>query len=272
MRPVPFLARSAAVLGLAGALALPVAAGPGVPPLLDTVLRKMAADQERWACTWTSVYTFIRDHPEGTTQFLADPSLPYAEQWKPRLISGKPPTEKALQDFRKNGEKQGRERELKQPPADGLPYQVHMVLDYNLVNQQAVAYYDEAVLVREEGGTAIFDVPLHSNNPVPVDIWGHFHLVLRVNRQLANIEHASIPLRTPIWFIKVRAYHIDTDFRTVDPAFGGVPAAMDAVIDVSIFLKKYYFRQQVTWTDYRRVIPYGDRFNVRIGPLRTLGF
>jgi hypothetical protein len=232
----------------------------------------MAADQQHWACTWTSVYTFVRDHPEGTTQFLADPSQPYAEQWKPRLISGKPPSEKALQDFRKGGEKHGQDRESKQPSADGLPYQTHMVLDYSLVDQRAVAYYDEAVLVRDEGGTEIFDVPLHSDNPVPVDFWGHFHLVLRINRNLANIEHVSIQLRVPIWFIKVRDFHIETDFRTVDPAFGAVPAAMDAQIDVAIFFKKYYFRQQCTWADYRRVTPYGDRFNVRIGPLRTLGF
>ncbi len=273
MRLASLLPRSVAFFA-AAALAQPMRAAPGVPPLLDAVLRKMAADQQRWACTWTSVYTFVRGHPEGTTQFLSDPSQPYAEQWKPRLMSGKPPTEKALEDFRKGGEKHGRDQEAKQERelSDGAPYQAHMVLDYSLVNQQAVAYYDEAVLVRDEGGTAVFDVPLHSDNPVPMDFWSHFHLVLRVNRRLANIEHVSIQPRRPPWFIKVHDFHIDTDFRTVDPACGGVPAAMDAVIDVSIFLKKYYFRQQCTWTDYRRVKPYGDRFNVKIGPLRTLGF
>lgn len=254
--------------------AVPAAGSPGVPPLLDAVLRKMAADQDHWACTWSSVYTHAKGHPEGMTKFRSDPSQPYPEQWKPLLISGRPPSEKTMQDFQKRGEKHGEDLERRAPnePAAPEAYQVHMVLDYNLAAQQAVAFYDEAAEVREDGEAVVFDVPLHSDNPVPLDVWSHFHLLVRVNRRLANLEHVSIVLRTPLWLVKVREFHIETDYRTIDPAFGAVPVSMNAVIDVSALFKGVYLKQDSTYTEYRRVTPFGDRFQVKIGPLRTLGF
>jgi hypothetical protein len=95
---LPFAQTSVACI--CGALAVSAAAGSGVPPLLDRALLKMAANQERWASTWTSVYSYTRDHPQGATVIHTDPSLPYPEQRHPVLIAGHPPSEKILGNFR----------------------------------------------------------------------------------------------------------------------------------------------------------------------------
>jgi hypothetical protein len=270
MRLKPHLAL---VVAVCGALADSAAGNPGVPPLLDATLRKMGADQGHWACTWNSVYTFSQGHPQGMTSFSSDPSQPYGEQWRPLLMNGRPPTEKVLESFRQAGEKKGQELDRKQnDSAESSAYRAHMTLDYNIMDQQAVAYYDEAAVASADANTVFYDVPLHSSNPVPFDVWSHFHLIMRINRHTANIERVTILLRKPLWPIKVRHFQIDAEYRMVNPAFPAVPVVMHAEFYVSVLFKKYYFAQDCTWTEYRRVTPYGDHFKVRIGPLKSIGF
>ena len=246
-----------------------------MPPLLDAVLRKMARDQGHWAYTWTSVWSRRRGRPGAATRTVADPSRPYGQQWWPVLIDGHPPDAPTLQGIRDRGEREAREAENRPPSnEDSEPYAVHMTMDYSASgNQRPVALYDQAKPVQEDGDHVVFDVPLQSDRRTVVlpQFWRHFHLLVRVNRRAENLEHVAIVLQRPIALVRVRRFQIDTDYATVDPRYSAVETSMDAEFDATLLVEKYYFRQQVTCSDFRRVTPYGDRFQVRIGPLRSLG-
>jgi hypothetical protein len=206
---------------------------------------------------------------------VADPSRPYGQQWWPVLLDGHPPSAQALQEIRERGERQAREAENRPPSEDdGQPYAVHMTMDYSASgNQRPVALYDQARLVQEDGDHVVYDVPLRSDRQTLLlpQFWGHFHLLLRVNRRVDNLEQVSIALQRPIALVRVRRFEIDTDYATIDPRYSAVETSMDAEFDATLLFEKYYFRQQVTCSDFRHVQPYEDRFKVRIGPLRSLG-
>jgi hypothetical protein len=270
--PVP-LARIVCLAWVCAFIAAARAGPPGVPPLLNVALVKMAADQQRWAWTWTSVYTFVRDHPERPDVFRFDPSLPYADRSRPLLLKGGPPTAEALENFRRIREKQDHDISApEESPETAAPYPVHMALDYNLMNQQAVAYYDQASVASEDSQAVEFDVPLHSDHAIPFEVWTHFHLLLRINKDQHNLERLAILQRKSVWFAKVHQFVIEANYQTLDPKFGAVPIKMHAAMDLTVLFKKYYFGQDCTWTDYRRVVPWDSRFKVHIGPLRNLGF
>jgi hypothetical protein len=247
-----------------------------VPPLLDQALRRASIDQGHWAWTWTSVYHHSPTQSDGKSVMRNDPSKPEPEQTVPILIAGLPPTAKQFEDYKRLGAEKA--KRLADPPLGAsLPgdYEVHMGLGmYLAAGQQAVAYYDQATLASEDAASATFEVPLHSNKLgfIPIDLWGHFHMRIRIAKRGPNFEHASITVLKPIKFVKMKEADIEVNYSVIDPAYPAVITRFDAAIVGGILGHKEYLRQEAVDSDFVRVKPYSDRFEVKIGLLRTIGF
>ena len=94
LRLAPLFIALAGLTAVAGPPAL--TAAPEVPPLLLDALDKVAANFDRWAFTETRMMTDEHGVPQPETVVRFDPSKPYAEQYLPLKVNGKPPTGKQL--------------------------------------------------------------------------------------------------------------------------------------------------------------------------------
>ncbi len=247
------------------------AAVPEVPPLLLDALGKIAANFDRWAYTETRTFTDEHGVPKPDAVIRFDPSKPYAEQFLPLKIDGKPPTEKQLADFRKRGEKRG-ERLAKEEaegkvPGSELPR-------FRLAGSTASIDLAGATIESENADSVTYEVPLRNDGhgTLPVE---KFQLFARVNRTTHTFENVSLKVRSAFrvkLVLKVKTGEASVDFASVDPAHDPVPVELSGDATVTVFFLKFGGSFDVKRTEFVRVKPYGDRFGVKIGPLKALDF
>src|SRR5438270_61831 len=100
-RPLSGVAMSAFLVATIGVRA-------AVPALLDEAVQKVFRDTDRWAYT----QELVKKDAKGKTLTAAvvrfDPSKPYAQQYTPLLIDGKPPVAADLKEYQRKGEKRGK--------------------------------------------------------------------------------------------------------------------------------------------------------------------
>jgi hypothetical protein len=258
--------------GFAAAEDVPtLTAGPEIPPPLFDALAKVARNFDRWAYTETRIGTDEHGVPQPETVIRFDPSKPYAEQFLPLKIDGKPPTEHQLKEYRHRGEKRGEkfakeEAEGKapgsQPPRFGI---AGSTAGIDLVH---------AVVVSETPDSVTYEVPLRNDGhgTLPVE---KFQLFARVNRTTHAFENVALRVRSAFrvkLVLKVKTGEASVDFSTVDKEHDPAAVAMAGDATATILFLKIGGSFDVKRTDFQRVKPYGDRFGVKIGPLKALDF
>src|SRR5688572_13379575 len=155
------------------------AATPEEVALLKDAMKSSSQDTEHWAYTET---TSMRDKKgkkfeESVIRF--DPSKPYAEQYTPLSIDGKPPTEKHLKKYRKEGEKRGKqlrkaaESQKKKNPDDPPKLSIN--------DDKAVLDLDHSLVVREEAGRITMEIPLRveKGSDIPVE---KFEILVQIGK------------------------------------------------------------------------------------------
>jgi hypothetical protein len=268
LRPIFFLA----LAGLAAA-AEPVASAPDaeVPPLLMDALDKVAANFDRWAYTETQMMTDEHGVPQPETVVRFDPSKPFAEQYLPLKIKGKPPTEKQLQSFRKKGEKRAekfakQEAEGKAPGSE-LPR-------FKMGSSSASIDLARTIVVSDSADSVTYEVPLRNDGrgTLPVE---KFQLFARVSRTSHSFENVALKVRSAFrvkLVVKVKSGEGSIDFGMVDPTHDPVPLTMNGDATATVFFMKFGGSFDVKRTDFARVKPYSERFGVKIGPMKALDF
>jgi len=78
-----------------------------VPEPLAQALKTGVDEFDRRAYTETTWDVVGKNSTDGKTVVRFDPSKPYAEQYTPMQVNGKPPTAKEIKDYRKRGEDRG---------------------------------------------------------------------------------------------------------------------------------------------------------------------
>jgi hypothetical protein len=269
------LLRWASLAVLAAYSPAPAALGePGAdapPQLLGDAFDKLLANQGRWSYTESEILSGIPGNATGETIFLVDPSKPYAEQYKPVQVEGRPPGDGDRSRFRGLGERVAERRRREQEessahPGDRLRIRVNFhVVTPDLAHAAVLAEDAEGVTYRvplrtSAGGGSSFDT---------------FQLEVRVGKARREFEHATIRQRQPMriaFVVSVADAAIDLDFSPVDPRF---PAVVTHIAQ-SAKVHFVFFRRVVTFemrrSGFRRVTPYDERFGVKIGPLRTIDF
>ena len=262
-----FLLAGRAAAGLA-----PAAAGPeGVPPLLYAALAKVARNFDRWAFTETRNNTDEHGVPRPETVVRFDPSRPYAEQYQPLKIDGKPPTARQLKDFRRRGEKRG-ERLAREEAEGKIPGS--QPPRFSISGSTATVDLVHAAVVSETPDSVTYEVPLKNDGhgTLPVE---KFQLFARVNRQQGVFENVALRVRSAFrvkLVVKVKSGEASIDFGRVDPQHDPVPVEFTGDATATVLFMKFGGSFEVKRTDFQRVKPYGERFGVKIGPLKALDF
>ena len=242
-----------------------------IPPLLLDALGKMAANFDRWAYTETRMMTDEHGVPQPETVIRFDPSKPYEEQYQPLKIKGKVPTEKQRNDFRKKGTKRG-EKFAKQEaegkvPGSELPR-------FGFSGGTASIDLAHASITSENADSVTYEVPLKNDGhgTLPVE---KFQLFARVNRATHGFENVALKVRSAFrvkLVVKVKSGEASVDFGVVAPGRDAVPVAMSGDATATVLFMKFGGGFDVKRTEFARVKPYGDRFGVKIGPMKALDF
>lgn len=250
------------LLLLAGLGVSPLAAAPPAP--LDDALRKVAQDRGHWAYTQTDVVMNDKGKVLNQSTVRYDPSKPYAEQYVPLEIEGHPPTRADFEHYRLQGERLGKRTEKaadagQPPPGQTLGDLVDI---------------DHATVAAEDGTSITYDVPLRAdhNHRFPPD---KFQVRMKVNKAHRALEHIAVHLRAPlrlVLVVNVKSGELDVDFKPMDSLHNPPVTAIHGNGMLSILFVNVARDWDLKRTDFKRVTPFGERFNVRIGPVKALDF
>ncbi|MBS0662631.1 MAG: hypothetical protein JSR48_05160 [Verrucomicrobia bacterium] len=243
----------------------------GVPPLLYDALAKLAQNFDRWAFTETLQVMDDKGRKKHEAIVRFDPSKPYAEQFHPLSINGKPPTERQLKEYRKRGEKRG-DKLLKEEAEGKTP--ASEVPRFNINGGSASIDLGRATVVAEDEHTVTYEVPLKNDDraTIPVE---RFQLLGRVNRSTHAFENVSLRLKAAIrmkLIVKIKSGEASVDFGPVDATHAPVVKSVTGEAAASVLFLKFGGTVDVKRGDFKRVKPYGERFGVKIGPLKALDF
>ena len=246
-------------------------AAPEVPPLLLDALDKIAANFDRWAYTETQMLTDEHGVPQPETVLRFDPSKPYAEQYQVLKFKGKPPTEKVVKEFRKRGEKRG-EKFAKQEAEGKAPGSELPRFGFN--GGTASIDLAHAFVTAENADSVTYEVPLRNDGhgTLPVE---KFQLFARVNRTTHAFENVALRVRSAFrvkLVVTVKSGEASIDFAPVVPPHDPVPVRMNGDATATVLFLKFGGGFELKRTEFARVKPYGERFGVKIGPMKALDF
>lgn len=281
------LTRILFAVGLVASLTLSVrasaSAAPGTEPRPATVaeltlmmdaLTKTASELPRWAYTETRIIRDEKGREKTNTVVRFDPSKPYAEQWTPLSINGKPPSARELQRYRRQGERaeQADDKAERQPLPEG-----EVAVDRGRgrrVTLGEVLQTHAAKVVSANSTHIVYEIPLRKdrNERFPPE---KFEVLARVVRETRTLENVAVRLRESFrtnLVVKVKAGAGSLDFTTVDPARAPTLTQIRGDASASVFFVSVGGDLELTRTDFKAVKPYRERFEVQIGDIKALDF
>jgi hypothetical protein len=235
-----------------------------VPRPLQDALAKLAQDTDRWAYTQTLVERDDKGRVKQETVVRFDPSQPYAEQYRVLKVDGKEPSDGQVRKYRRQGEKRGEraEREEREGP-DPKRKTVGELMDL-----------DKATVAEETAQSITYAVPLkqEGNNRFPPE---KFQVTARVSKERGAFENVAVKLRAPIrekLVVNIKSGEGSIDFTPVDPKHAPQMTLVRGGGSGSIFFVPIGRHYELKREDFKRVKPFGDRFEVKIGPLKAIDF
>jgi len=224
----------------------------GCPEPLAAAIRSFGRDAGRWAYTQHIVQYDRKGRVEQEQVARYDPSQHYDAQWTLVKQNGKDATESQAKKFRKDRAKMGKNRRT---------------LGELLVLK-------EARLVRENGGELIYEVPLKKdeNNRLPPE---KFEVLVKVNRAPQTLRAIDVQLKKSwryVGVVNVKSGEAHLGFETVKPEHGPTVTSIIGEGRATILLVPVGAKGEVKRGDFKRVTPYDERFNVKIGPLKAIDF
>jgi hypothetical protein len=215
--------------------------------------------------------------PDGSlaeeTVIRIDPSQPYAQQRVPVKIRGETPTEKQLQDWAKVSETSAQRRfKLREAVAAGERDQ-----DFHLqvTNREVSPLFDEAKVIAEDGGTVTYEIPLRELGGPNAALVDDHQLVVRVNRESRVFEHATIRQMKMVRIVAGKYYDgvVEAEFAKPDAHYPSVPVRLTRTkTNKPLFGPRHTNTDRIDRRDFKRVTPYDERLNVKLGPLQLLDF
>lgn len=225
-----------------------------MPAPLEAALQKLMADDGRWAYTQTVKKFDRRGRPDGLQVERFDPSQPEEDQWTLLERDGRPVAEREQRAFRRKKDREMRRREEKS---------LGEVIDFE---RAAVVQADEAAVV--------YEVPLvpGASRRFPEE---KFTVFMTVHPERQTLEHFALKAREAFRMVgvaKIDRVEIDVSFAVVDPAHPPQPAVIAASGAGRVLFFPVGGAAEITWTDFKRVKPWKDRFVVEFGELKVLDF
>ena len=225
------------------------------PALLGDAIKKWIADEDHWAYTQRQR---VRDRTKPVVERVEryDPSQPDDQQWQLLEIDGKAPTADEIAAWRRRKGKEVKRRN-ERPLADYFDF-------------------DHATVAGETAESVRYDVPLHKEayRRVPLD---KIQVSVTVNKARRELESLAAGLKDPfrmaLGAAKVTDFGLDIHFRTIDAKYASQPDLIKASGSARVvFFFKISGDAEMTWSDFKRVKPFKERFDVKIGDLKALDF
>ncbi|MCB1104016.1 MAG: hypothetical protein H7A44_00810 [Opitutaceae bacterium] len=230
-------------------------AAAAVPALLEEALQKLQADENHWAYTQTTqVYDRKGEVDGGVTVERFDPSLPYDQQWTLLQQDGREPTAREERSWRKRKDREMKRREEKS---------LGEIMDLERARE-----------VERYAGQVVFEVPLQpgASRRLPAEKFAVLMAVDEASATLSEFMLKTTDSFRALGVAKVDRIEIKADFATVDPQYVPQPRRIFASGAGRLLFFRVGGSAEITWTDFKRVKPYEDRFEVQIGELKVFGF
>lgn len=269
--------------GVAGASASVSPAANPHAALINEALEAVLEHQSRWAYTETQIGVGKDGKRTEPTVYRFDPSKPYAEQYTPILVKGKPPTEKDRKKAVKRGEQiakrrlEAREKSRGQVTGDSGQTERSRVDEVNLSVQgrKVRPQIDQARVMTEDAATVTLLVPL-----LPAGerdrLLEKFELTARINKASRQFESVMITQQAPVrvkLIAKVSALRLQINFSTPDPKYPAFATNMTGSGSFALFWgRDRDFAMEAVRSDLQHVTPYDERFEVKVGEVRTIEF
>ncbi|MCF7761364.1 MAG: hypothetical protein K9M98_12765 [Cephaloticoccus sp.] len=238
--------------GFFGLLALGRAA---VPPLLDAAVRKLQADEDHWAYTQTTMaFDRAGKAKERVTVERYDPSRPVAEQWSLLQWQGHEPTAGEMRTWKKRKDREQKRREEKT---------LGEIMD--LGRAHAVSVSESEV---------VFEVPLlpGASQRLPAD---KFVVLMTVDPARETLQGFNLKTLEPfraMGVAKIERIEIEARFHLIDERYAPQPGHILAHGTGKLLFFRVGGGAEITWSDFKRVKPYQERFEVKIGEMKAFGF
>lgn len=228
------------------------AARAGVPDDLAEAVRKVGADYGRWAYNQRTASFDRHGKPDHETVARFDPSKPYDQQWTLLSRDGHAATPTEVAKHRRDMAKRERNRRT---------------LGELLELEHASRFGETETAI-------IYEIPLRDeeNTRLPPE---KFQVLARVGRQSRAFESIEVKVRES-WrlklIVKVKSGNARIDFATIDPAHAPAVTAIEGGGTATVLAVPIGGRFELARTDFKRVTPYDERFQVLIGPLKAIDF
>jgi hypothetical protein len=224
----------------------------GVHPPLAEALRSFSRDAGRWAYTQRFVQFDKEGKEKGSWVARFDPSQHYDVQWTLVEEDRKPATERQQKKFRKERAKLAKDRRT--------------LGELLLVRQASIAFQSNKELV--------YEVPLklEDGSRFPPE---KFQVFVTVDREKQSLKLIDVKLRENIrvaGIVNLKAGDARLEFAPVLPEHGPALTAISAGGTASLLFITVGARAEAVRTDFKRVTPYDERFQVKLGPLRAIDF
>ncbi len=224
----------------------------GVHPPLAQALRRFVADAERWAYTQRFVQYKRDDTVESTWLARFDPSQHYDTQWTLLERDGKAPTESQQKSFQKRRAKRDKERK----------------------SLGEVMEFAKATIAFQSSQEIVYEVPLKLENDsrFPPD---KFQAFVTVDRAAQRLQLIDVKLRENLrvfGVVSVKSGDARIEFAEVSPEHGPAISHISAGGVASVMFIPVGGRVEAVRRDYKRVTPYDERFQVKLGPLKAIDF
>lgn len=241
-----------------------------IPALLADAIAKEQESEGKWAYTEEEITRSPKGAVKNTVVFRYDPSKPYAEQYTPLSSNGKPPSKKIMKEYRERGEAEAAARQkLYEQRAAGKDEAPRIELG----NTTGLLSLATATLQQEDERSATYAIPVE--NEKTGQRMEAIHVRIRVNKQSRGLENIQLGIKGPFrvkLIAKVQSVTIAADYQPVGA--GHPPQVYAVTVDaaVSVFFKNVGERIEVRRSGFERVKPYDERFKVKMGPLKAIGF
>lgn len=235
-----------------------------LPPLLEDALKNALRDRDRWAYTEAKVMRDAEGAIKSSSLVRFDPSQPYALQYTPIEIDGRPPSDRDVEKYRKLGERRAsRGIHGDDERAGRIGQKLSNVIDP-----------DQVTVVTEDATTRTYELGLRKsgNFQLPPE---KFQVLVRIDKDHRTLEHIAVLLRSSFrvrLVLKAKSGAYGADFANPEPRFGTVLTAFHVDGKASILFVPFDLNEDVTRDGYKHVTPIDERFEVKIGPLKALDF
>ena len=260
----------AAWVGLLLCLVFGISLRAEMPSLLADAIKRDREQEFHWAYTETVEVRNGKGKVHDTVVLRYDPSKPYSEQYAPVSVDGEAPPKSFIQECRQRGEDEARERQKQfEKGEDEKPPEIE------LGNEKGTVDFPAAALFEEDTTTTTFKIPIR-----PKEKDSHFpfesaQLLIKVDKTERALTGIRLTVSTPVRInlvARLKGVSVSGAFTKVADAYPPQLTRADIDANVKYLIGRSTAHVLVRRTEFKRVKPYDERFTVKMGPLKTLGF